>query len=106
MERVQRPAAAFGDDRGSRRRRRLSPLRHVAQRDRRSAPRRRGLSYRRHEEPGGAGYRKLEGLTRSAVAVAHGGILRGQIVRLGILSAEEAPLVDIAQGVDYLSRDG
>jgi hypothetical protein len=40
------------------------------------------------------------------VAVALGGVLRGQIVRLGILSAGEAPLVDIAQGVGYLSRDG
>src|SRR6185295_14352945 len=46
-------------NRGSRRRRRLSALRHVAQRDRRGASRRRRLSHRRHEESGRAGYRTV-----------------------------------------------
>jgi probable phosphoglycerate mutase len=45
-------------------------------------------------------------LTRDTVAVAHGGTLRGLIVRLGIMSAEEAPLLDIGQGVVYLIADG
>ena len=40
----------------------LSALRHVAQRDRRSASRRCRLPHRRHEEPGGAGHRAAEGL--------------------------------------------
>ena len=47
----------------------LSALRHVAQRDRRSAPRRCRLSHRRHEEPGGAGHRAVEGLRHHPAAV-------------------------------------
>jgi broad specificity phosphatase PhoE len=45
-------------------------------------------------------------LARDTVAVAHGGTFRGLIVRLGIMSAEEAPVLDIAQGVVYLIADG
>jgi probable phosphoglycerate mutase len=45
-------------------------------------------------------------LTRDTVAVAHGGTFRGLIVRLGIMSAQEAPALDIAQGVVYLIADG
>jgi probable phosphoglycerate mutase len=45
-------------------------------------------------------------LARDTVAVAHGGTLRGLIVRLGIMSVEEAPALDIAQGVVYLIADG
>jgi broad specificity phosphatase PhoE len=45
-------------------------------------------------------------LTRDTVAVAHGGTFRGLLVRLGIMSAQEAPVLDIAQGVVYLIADG
>ena len=44
-------------------------------------------------------------LARNTVAVAHGGTLRGLIVQLGIHSAEEAPHLDIAQGVVYAISD-
>jgi probable phosphoglycerate mutase len=47
-----------------------------------------------------------DALTRDTVAVAHGGVLRGLIVQLGICSAEEAPFLDIGQGVVYVIRDG
>ena len=47
-----------------------------------------------------------DSLTRDTVAVAHGGTLRGLIVRLGICSAEEAPFLDIGQGVVYVIRSG
>jgi probable phosphoglycerate mutase len=46
------------------------------------------------------------GLTRDTVAVAHGGTLRGLIVRLGIMSAQEAPVLDIVQGAVYLIANG
>jgi broad specificity phosphatase PhoE len=45
-------------------------------------------------------------LSRDIVAVAHGGTLRGLIVQLGISPAQEAPFLDIAQGVVYVIRDG
>jgi probable phosphoglycerate mutase len=45
-------------------------------------------------------------LTRDTVAVAHGGTFRGLIVQLGIMSAAEAPVLDIAQGVVYQIADG
>jgi probable phosphoglycerate mutase len=47
-----------------------------------------------------------DSLQRDTVAVAHGGTLRGLIVQLGIYSAEEAPFLDIGQGVVYAIRDG
>jgi probable phosphoglycerate mutase len=47
-----------------------------------------------------------QALARSTVAVAHGGTLRGLIVQLGIASAEEAPFLDIGQGVVYAIRPG
>ena len=47
-----------------------------------------------------------DSLTRNTVAVAHGGTLRGLIVQLGITAAEEAPHLDIAQGVVYAISDG
>jgi broad specificity phosphatase PhoE len=47
-----------------------------------------------------------DSLTQNTVAVAHGGTLRGLIVQLGIRSAEEAPFLDIGQGVVYAIRDG
>jgi broad specificity phosphatase PhoE len=45
-------------------------------------------------------------LAQNTVAVAHGGTLRGLIVQLGIHSAEEAPHLDIAQGVAYAISGG
>ena len=45
-------------------------------------------------------------LTRDTVAVAHGGTLRGLVVQLGIAPAEEAPFLDIAQGMVYVIRPG
>jgi broad specificity phosphatase PhoE len=45
-------------------------------------------------------------LAQNTVAVAHGGTLRGLIVQLDIHSAEEAPHLDIAQGVVYAISDG
>jgi probable phosphoglycerate mutase len=47
-----------------------------------------------------------EALDRDVVAVAHGGTLRGLIVQLGLASKEEAPFLDIKQGVVYVIRDG
>jgi hypothetical protein len=45
-------------------------------------------------------------LAQNTVAVAHGGTLRGLIVQFGIHSAEEAPHLDIAQGVAYAISGG
>jgi broad specificity phosphatase PhoE len=45
-------------------------------------------------------------LAQNTVAVAHGGTLSGLIVQLGIHSAEEAPHLDIAQGVVYAISNG
>jgi probable phosphoglycerate mutase len=47
-----------------------------------------------------------DSLERETVAVSHGGVLRGLVVQLGIASPEEAPFLDIAQGVVYVIRDG
>lgn len=47
-----------------------------------------------------------DALTRDTVAVAHGGTLRGLVVQLGIASPEEAPFLDIAQGVVYVIQPG
>ena len=47
-----------------------------------------------------------DSLMRDTVAVAHGGTLRGLIVQIGISSAEDAPFLDIGQGVVYVIRDG
>jgi broad specificity phosphatase PhoE len=46
------------------------------------------------------------GETRDTVAVAHGGIFRGLIVRLGIMPVAEAPVLDIVQGAVYVIADG
>jgi probable phosphoglycerate mutase len=47
-----------------------------------------------------------DSLVRHTVAVAHGGTLRGLIVQLGIATPEDAPHLDIAQGVVYVIADG
>jgi broad specificity phosphatase PhoE len=64
--------------------------------------------------PGGESYAQMsqrvrgwyDALARDTVAVAHGGVLRGLIVQLGLCSPEEAPFFDVGQGVVYLIRDG
>jgi probable phosphoglycerate mutase len=64
--------------------------------------------------PGGESYAQMsqrvrgwyDSLARDTVAVAHGGVLRGLIVQLGLCSPEEAPFLDVGQGVVYLIRDG
>lgn len=45
-------------------------------------------------------------LTCDTVAVAHGGTFRGLIVQLGIASEQEAPFLDVAQGVVYVIQQG
>jgi probable phosphoglycerate mutase len=62
-----------------------------------------GESYAAMSRRVAAWYRGLEGDT---VAVAHGGVLRGLIAALGIMSERDAPALDIAQGVVYLIADG
>jgi broad specificity phosphatase PhoE len=47
-----------------------------------------------------------DALDRDAVVVAHGGTLRGLIVQLGIASKDEAPFLDITQGIVYVIRQG
>jgi broad specificity phosphatase PhoE len=47
-----------------------------------------------------------DSLTRDTVCVAHGGTLRGLIVQLGIMTAENAPFLDIGQGVVYVIQPG
>jgi probable phosphoglycerate mutase len=47
-----------------------------------------------------------QSLTQNTVAVAHGGVLRGLIVQLGLYSAEEAPFLDIGQGIVYAISKG
>jgi broad specificity phosphatase PhoE len=46
-----------------------------------------------------AWYREL---TRDAVVVAHGGVLRGLLVQLGIADPKEAPFFDVTQGVVFV----
>jgi broad specificity phosphatase PhoE len=45
-------------------------------------------------------------LARDAVVVAHGGVLRGLLVRLGIATPAEAPYVDVSQGVVFVIQPG
>ena len=45
-------------------------------------------------------------LTRDTVAVAHGGTFRGLIVQLGLAAEQEAPFLDVAQGVVYVIQQG
>ena len=41
-------------------------------------------------------------LTRDTVVVAHGGVLRGLLVQLGIATSKEAPFMDVTQGVVFV----
>jgi broad specificity phosphatase PhoE len=45
-------------------------------------------------------------LTRDTVAVAHGGTFRGLLVQLGLAAEQEAPFLDVAQGVVYVIQQG
>ncbi|MGE5534283.1 MAG: histidine phosphatase family protein [Acidobacteriota bacterium] len=64
--------------------------------------------------PGGESYKMVaarmgewyRSLSRDCVAAAHGGTARGLIAHLGIAPAAAAPLIDIAQGVVYVFKDG
>lgn len=47
-----------------------------------------------------------DALTRDTVAVAHGGTLRGLVVQLGIASWDDAPFLDVSQGVVYVIQPG
>jgi len=62
------------------------------------------------DPPGGESYADMSvrvnawyrSLNRDAVVVAHGGVLRGLLVQLGISSSAEAPFLDITQGVVFV----
>jgi probable phosphoglycerate mutase len=64
--------------------------------------------------PGGESYKMVaarmgewyRSLVRDCVVAAHGGTARGLIAYLGIAHAAAAPLVDIAQGIVYVFREG
>jgi broad specificity phosphatase PhoE len=45
-------------------------------------------------------------LARDSVVVAHGGVLRGLLVQLGLSSSVEAPFLDITQGVVFAIEPG
>jgi probable phosphoglycerate mutase len=45
-------------------------------------------------------------LRRDTVAVAHGGTLRGLVVQLGIAGWDNAPFLDVSQGVVYVIEPG
>ena len=45
-------------------------------------------------------------LARDTVVVAHGGVLRGLLVQLGIATSAEAPFLDVSQGVVFVIRPG
>ena len=68
----------------------------------------------RFTPPGGESYAAMSGrvrgwydtLTQNTVVVAHGGTLRGLIVQFGIASWDEAPFLDVSQGVVYTLRPG
>ena len=47
-----------------------------------------------------------DALTRDTVAVAHGGTLRGLVVQLGIAAWDNAPFLDVSQGVVYVIQPG
>jgi probable phosphoglycerate mutase len=64
--------------------------------------------------PGGESYATMsmrvrdwyDTLARDTVAVAHGGTLRGLVVQLGLASWDDAPFLDVSQGVVYAIRPG
>ncbi len=78
-----------------------------------------GIAAREHDKyrfvpPNGESYEAVTArmaewygsLQRDTVACAHGGTARGLIANLKIAQAAAAPLVDIAQGVVYVFKDG
>jgi probable phosphoglycerate mutase len=64
--------------------------------------------------PGGESYATMsvrmrewyDTLQRATVVIAHGGTLRGLVVQLGIASWDDAPFLDVSQGVVYTIRPG
>jgi len=64
--------------------------------------------------PGGESYATMstrvrawyDTLARDTVAVAHGGTLRGLVVQLGLASWDDAPFLEVSQGVVYAIRPG
>lgn len=77
------------------------------------------IAQREHDKfhfvpPNGESYRMVtermkrwyDGLEGDAVVTAHGGTCRGLMACLGIAQPAAAPLIDIAQGVVYVFRDG
>jgi probable phosphoglycerate mutase len=68
----------------------------------------------RFTPPGGESYATMsarvrdwyDGLARDTVVVAHGGTLRGLIVQLDIAGWDNAPYLDVSQGVVYTLRPG
>jgi broad specificity phosphatase PhoE len=62
-----------------------------------------GESYKMVAARMGEWYRSL---ARDCVVTAHGGTARGLIAYLGIAHAAAAPLIDIAQGIVYVFKDG
>lgn len=68
----------------------------------------------RFTPPGGESYATMsarirdwyDGLSRDTVVVAHGGTLRGLIVQLDIAGWDNAPYLDVSQGVVYTLRPG
>ncbi|HET7848782.1 MAG TPA: histidine phosphatase family protein [Pseudolabrys sp.] len=63
----------------------------------------RGESYKMVAARMGEWHRSL---ARDCVVAAHGGTARGLIAHLRIAHAAAAPLIDIAQGIVYVFRDG
>jgi broad specificity phosphatase PhoE len=63
-----------------------------------------------YRPPGGESYASMslrvhawyQELSRDTVVVAHGGVLRGLLVQLGIATSKEAPFLDVAQGVVFV----
>lgn len=63
-----------------------------------------------YRPPGGESYASMslrvhawyQELTRDTVVVAHGGVLRGLLVQLGIATSQEAPFLDVTQGVVFV----
>jgi len=47
-----------------------------------------------------------DALSRDTVAVAHGGTLRGLVVQLGIATWDNAPFLEVSQGVVYVIQPG
>ena len=88
VERIQRAAAADGDDRGSRRVRHVFPVRSVARRDGRNPSCRFRLPCRRHEGGRRAGHLRRQGMSGRSSERRHFGV---RCLRLSISFATARP---------------